>query len=212
MVPRGIRRLLRQAAFEARAAVRHRRGVRAARRLGDGVRLHIACGPNVRPGWANVDLLHPAADFPLDLREPLPFRDGQVAEVYAEHFFEHLDWPGDADRFLAECRRVLAPGGRLGLVVPDAESVLRRYAAGDEDYFARVREQWGPPYAETAMDSVNYTFRQDGEHRYAYDEATLRLRLENAGFTNVTRREYDPDRDAAARQAGDLRMDAYRPG
>lgn len=210
-VPVGYRRALRQARFELRVRRRHKAGVKAARRYGAGIRLHLACGPNAKPGWVNVDLEHPTADFALDLREPLPFRDGQVAEVYAEHFFEHLDWPGDADAFLAECLRVLAPGGRLSLVVPDAGSALDHYAARDAAYFAKVREQWQPPYVATAMDAVNYTFRQDGEHRYAYDEETLALRLTTAGFAEVARRGYDPDLDSDLRKTGDLRVDAYRP-
>jgi predicted SAM-dependent methyltransferase len=210
-LPAAYRRVLVQARSELRVRRRHRAAVKAASRYGAGIRLHLACGPNTKPGWVNVDLFHPAADLALDLREPLPFRAGQVAEIYGEHFFEHLDWPGDADAFLAECLRVLVPGGRLSLVVPDAGSALDRYAARDEAYFARVREQWGPPYAVTAMDSVNYTFRQDGEHRYAYDEETLVLRLTTAGFTGATRREYDPAIDSERRSRGDLRVDAVKP-
>lgn len=81
----------------------------------------------MKPGWLDVDLV-PDADLQLDLREPLPFPDRCAATAYSEHFFEHLDYPGAAERFLEECHRVLDVGGMISIGVPDTERILRKLA------------------------------------------------------------------------------------
>lgn len=114
--------------------------------------------------------------------------------------FEHLDYPNAIDStgwvletatapsealgFLRQCRRILKPGGVLDLVVPDAEG---------------------------AMHCVNYLFRQGREHKYAYDEKTLRRVLENVGFAGVLRRSFDASLDAPNHEIGSLFMRAARP-
>jgi len=37
-----------------------------------GLRLHLGCGPNIRPGWINIDLFAANADAQLDLRAKKP--------------------------------------------------------------------------------------------------------------------------------------------
>lgn len=41
------------------------------------------------------------------------------------------------------------------------------------------------------MHSVNYFFRQDGEHKYAYDEETLIALVRDCGFSNVDQRPWN---------------------
>ena len=63
-----------------------------------------------------------------DLRQPLPFADGRFDVVYHSHTLEHLE-QREGERLLQECRRVLAPGGVLRVVVPDLEQIARAYLA-----------------------------------------------------------------------------------
>jgi hypothetical protein len=56
------------------------------------------------------------------------------------------------------------------------------------------------------MHHVNYTFRADGQHKYAYDAETLGQVLRDAGFTNVAQREFDPELDSARRRGHSLYM------
>ena len=65
------------------------------------MRLNIGCGPYPKAGWTNVDAdLTVAADVHADALEFLDrLAAGEVTEIYAGHFLEHLEKPV-ADRFL----------------------------------------------------------------------------------------------------------------
>jgi predicted SAM-dependent methyltransferase len=198
-VPPGVRGALRLLQRELRFARIHRTGVRKARREycrnGAPKRLHFGCGPRRLEGWINVDLLHPSADVHLDLRRPLPWPDNTIDRIYSEHFVEHLSFPGDAEQFLKECLRVLRPGGAFEAGMPDAEKSLLAYARHDAAFFDDER-RWHPSWVQTHLDHVNCTFRQGQEHLWAYDFESIRVRLEDAGFTDVRRREWDPQLDS----------------
>jgi predicted SAM-dependent methyltransferase len=181
----------------------------AALRAQRGLRLHLGSGDVIKPGWVNVDL-HPAADVRVDVRRPWPFADGSAAEVYAEHLFEHLAWPGEADHFLAEARRVLAPGGRLRLSVPDLGRHIRAYVEADET-FRRDFAPFLPPEATTWGDVLNHHFRQFGEHQYAYDADTLATRLKGAGFDDAQAVAPSRDYEQPSRDFESLVMTARRP-
>ena len=56
-----------------------------------------------------------------DAARRIPHAGGTVEAIYASHMLEHLD-RAEARAFLAECRRVLKPGGILRLAVPDLKS------------------------------------------------------------------------------------------
>jgi predicted SAM-dependent methyltransferase len=186
----------------------HRRGVRKASAVTLPCALHIGCGPNRKPDWINIDL-NQDADICLDLREPLPFPDNSVKMVYSEHFFEHLDLE-EGTRFLRECLRVLLPGGRLSLGVPNARLCMQDYASGDREKWMRVRDRYHPKWCTTPMHSANYFFRQDGEHKYAYDEETLIELVRDCGFSNVHERQWDQVLDLEARRDGTLYIDGEK--
>lgn len=189
----------------------HRNGERQSKKYSnvDDLKLHLGCGPNVKEGWVNIDLAK-TADLTLDLRRPLPFRDQSCSAVYSEHFLEHLDYPHCAGRFLAECRRVLKPGGELSVGVPDTEWPLLEYSGVRNDkYFEMAKSAWHPSWCQTRLEHINYHFRQDAEHRFAYDYETLAGALVRAGFVGVRMREFDPELDSEHRRIGTLYVNAY---
>ena len=186
-----------------------RRGAITALNARRGLRLQLGSGDQLKAGWVNVDI-HPAADLRLDVRRPWPFADATAALVYAEHLFEHLAWPGDSRHFLAEARRILAPGGVLRLSVPDLGRHVRAYVDRDESFRAQFAP-FLPPEAVTLGDALNHHFRQFGEHQYAYDADTLGTLLRDAGFDDVQRVAPSPDYEQPARDFESLVMTARRP-
>src|SRR5690606_3801191 len=114
-------------------------------------------------------------------------------------------YPDDAMAFLKELYRVIKPGGRVTTSVPDTEWPMKSYAEGESaQYFKIAKEKYHPKDCVTMMEHLNYHFRQNGEHLYAYDEVTLLRILERAGFQSNQPREFDPAMDSASRHPGSL--------
>jgi predicted SAM-dependent methyltransferase len=193
---------------------RHRAGVRLVhRRYADsqGLRLHLGCGPNYKPGWVNIDLFSPGADIELDLREALPFTTASVVDIYSEHVFEHFSYPAEINRLLAECLRVLAPGGALDIGVPDTEAAIRDlYVRRDPTLIAEARTLYHPPWCDLPLHQLNYHFRQEREHKYAWDEETLSSVLKKAGFVDIRRRDFEDGLDTEFRR-GSLYVRCHKP-
>jgi predicted SAM-dependent methyltransferase len=155
-----------------------------------GANLHLGCGKRVFAGWINIDGFETeGVDLRWDLRKPLPFRDGAAAMIYSEHVLEHLE-VHDAEALLRECHRLLRPGGRLRIGVPDTAIYMRAYCEERQDFFNSVRHLGGTTRPlETPMAVINQSFRMGGAHRFAWDFESLRISLENSGFVEV--RQYD---------------------
>jgi hypothetical protein len=89
--------------------------------------VNLGCGATIHPAWVNLDLspLHPSVTR-WDARRGLPFAGGVVDACYASHVLEHMDCD-QGSRLLAECFRVLKPGGIARIVIPDLEVIARLY-------------------------------------------------------------------------------------
>lgn len=160
--------------------------------------VNVGCGPFTLPGFVNVDLFPYAPDVvPWDCRWNLPLADDSARGIRAEHFFEHLEAREEAPAFLADCLRVLAPGGVIRLVVPDVGRLLLAYAKGSNDLSGFRELGVSNPFPDdlpTRMDIVNHAFHQWHEHRWGYDAETLIHRLEKAGFVDAEQTEFGRSR------------------
>lgn len=168
------------------------------RRMG-GVSLNVGSGGRGRDGWINIDALSKHRDLylALDIRRPLPLRNGQVQRLFAEHVIEHLEFREELPRVLTEFHRVMVPGGIVRIVVPDAARFLVAYVSGD-------RTQWQslgwdiealPDDIYTPMHVINHVFHQDGEHQFGFDFETLGFALRRAGFARIMRQQYGESLD-----------------
>lgn len=184
-----------------------------------GLCLNLGCGPHPKSGCVNLDFSK-WADFRIDLRRSLPFPDGSCRLVFSEHFLEHLPYPEGVEKSLGECFRVLEPGGRLVLSVPDTDWPLSNYQGRDNDWVRCCEERdWHPVDCTTYMEHLNYHFRQRWRgmsyghfenHRFAWDFETMTKKLSEAGFAEVREREFDPSLDSNHRRAGSLLVEAVK--
>lgn len=160
------------------------------------LKLHLGSGGHDLPGWLNVDV-HPAP-LSLNLDWGLPLADGSVRYVFLSHLFEHLFYPQQAVRLLAELQRVLAPGGVLRIIVPDVEQAIAAYVGNDRTFFESRRETWKgwPEGGSRLEDFLAYAGAgpEPGllfeSHKFGYDFETLSLALQRAGFADVRRCGY----------------------
>ena len=121
--------------------------------------------------------------------------------------------PVDAKQFLSESYRLLEPGGIFSVGVPDTQWPLMEYAGvGDVKWLVTCEMNgWHPPECRTVLDHINYHFRQNDEHRYAYDFETLKRVMEDAGLVNVREREFDATLDPPNRRVGTLYVEGMKP-
>lgn len=196
-----------QVATHAQSPRARRRAAELAARPGP-LRLHLGCGWNHLEGWVNIDLVGGKTDLSWDLRRPLPFADGAVDAVFLEHVFEHMSYRETLD-VLGHARRALRPGGVLRVGVPDAGMYAQMYAA-DPDGLKQFRAGRATP-----MLALREVFQEHG-HVSAYDEETLVLVLEGAGFSDASRTEpgvsrlLDPAPDMPERWAETVYVEATR--
>lgn len=89
--------------------------------------VNVGCGCRIHADWLNLDL-HAAAPGVIvcDLTRGLPLTDGEADVIYSAAVLEHVRRE-NVPAFLAECRRVLKPGGYLRLAVPDFERQAKVY-------------------------------------------------------------------------------------
>ena len=72
---------------------------------------------NAQPG-PNVDIVG-------DFRDLSRFADASVEDIYASHVLEHLAYSAEVVPALTACHRILLPGGRLLIAVPNMDTVCR---------------------------------------------------------------------------------------
>jgi SAM-dependent methyltransferase len=165
--------------------------------LAPALRLHIGCGPKALPGWVNIDRVACAEGVRTDIDlTALPFADGTVAEILAEHVCEHFTFAEEA-LVWPEFARVLAPGGRLVVEVPDFEWVCASFLAAEDDWRDFYRVGAAAHYAGcgTALDQrwgilqTMFFGNQNGAgqfHHSAYTRGKFLALAGHLGFADVT--------------------------
>ena len=164
----------------------HSRLIRDATR-NNPARLHLGCGPYPLPDWLNTDLYAQRDVVPVDVRKPLPFESASFDLVFTEHMLEHVEYT-QAEDACREIFRVLKPGGRVRVAVPDLDFLFALYAqprsAVAEDYF-RYALKWLRPGLPATEAGVIDGFLRGHGHRFMYDFRTLSSLLEECGFTSI---------------------------
>jgi predicted SAM-dependent methyltransferase len=153
--------------------------------------LNLGSGPRGvdSPHWMNIDgYADVNVQHLVDFSRPLPIPDNSFDGIFSEHVQEHFSLE-DGIALLRECHRILAPGGCIRIVMPDAGKVMRTYFENP----AELMSHRSTP-TNVAMATVNDYFRQRYEHQCLYDFDLARYALETAGFPEVTRSEFGEGR------------------
>lgn len=156
---------------------------------GGETRLHLGCGKIDHPGFINIDALPRRHVHYVQAVDRLGrFADGSVDLVYACHVLEHFSHLRVPD-VLREWCRVLKPGGRLCLSVPDFDRILDIYAGTGRQV---------PIILNALMGGQEYPYNY---HRTAFNKEYLTGLLLAAGFKRV--HEWAPDDGGVAHDVND---------
>jgi len=152
----------------------------------DTIRLNLGCGAKILEGWVNVDTVSRGGanyqgvkgtdpDVNADIRD-LPFDDDYADEAMAIHVLEHF-YIWEAPEVLKEWIRVLKPGGKLIIEVPDLDKVILHIQHGTNIPNFTLWALYGDP---TEKDPLMV-------HKWCYNAKILRRLLEQAGLKSVER-------------------------
>jgi predicted SAM-dependent methyltransferase len=158
-----------------------RRSVRKSiKSLKKPIRLDLGSGRSKPPGFVGIDLLlQPRIDLIHNLEEGLPFPADSLTEIRASHVLEHLPHRL-APRLLNECYRVLIPGGKITIKVPDLQKVLEGFLNLPE------QKRW-----DTAWEWIFGSQKREGQfHKTGFTRTRLAGLLKEVGFQEITIENY----------------------
>jgi predicted SAM-dependent methyltransferase len=142
-------------------------------------RLHIG-GQTKAEGWEILDANPgPHVDHVCNANNLSGFADNTFSAIYASHVVEHLDYIGELSSALRDWNRILLPGGKLYVSVPDldilATMILDKQGLTRDDRFLAMRMIFGGH-----TDKYDY-------HVTGLNEEFLSHYLSAAGFLHITK-------------------------
>jgi SAM-dependent methyltransferase len=99
------------------------------------LRIDVGAGKEPKPGYVPIDWWYEAPGYVRAQAWKLPYKTGEVDEVWCSHTLEHIE-KRKVMLVLNEFHRVLFPGGLLTVEVPDLAYVLKNWLAHPDDGFA----------------------------------------------------------------------------
>lgn len=171
-------------------------------------KLHI--GGKIRcQGWEVLNATAaPYVDHVCNANNLRQFADNTFEMLYASHVVEHLDYTGELIKTLIEWKRVLVPGGKLLVSVPDLDVLswlmLDKYRLTTDERFMVMRMMFGGH-----VDRYDY-------HVVGLNTEFLTFFLATAGYVNIQKvQEFGLFNDTSTLVFKDvsisLNMVAYKP-
>jgi len=141
-------------------------------------KLHLGSGSVYIPGFINVDVdRNLQADVYDDISKLRKFRDSSYELIYACHVLEHFSHD-EVPHVLKNWTRVLKPGGKIYISVPDIDRIVNIYTENWEHFQTRGNTPWiGLIYGGQ---SDQYDF-----HKTGFNFNWLSSLLEDAGFSDI---------------------------
>lgn len=171
------------------------------------MKINFACGKQTWGDFYCIDAVqHPKASRDLDLlhsfrfkdvqlENKLPLKDECASEVHAYHFIEHV-YQWEAQSVILEFKRLLKPGGKLVLELPDIELAAKNLLSGMKDQY----NMW-PLYGDPGHRDVYMC------HRWGYTRGTIKALLQDCGMREIV--NMNPQTHGAKRNR-DMRVECVK--
>jgi hypothetical protein len=159
--------------------------------VSDVLRLNIGGGETQIPGFINIDRKDGKEAYPLD------FPDESVDEIRASHILEHFPQSQEQE-VVNEWVRVLKPGGRIRIAVPDAEKLAEMLLGKRNSPINPMRFVYGGQ-----TDENDY-------HKNGFNYGGLHVLLQRAGLIAIDTWKSDQNGEAAHMPIS-LNLEGYKP-
>jgi predicted SAM-dependent methyltransferase len=130
------------------------------------------------PGWKTLDLVAGAeVDYVGDCEKLAQFAPNSIEALYASHVLEHVPY-ANLPATLAEWHRVLMPGGKVMVAVPDMNVLAQLFVKPEvkgADKVLVMRMMFGGQLDDTDF------------HCIGFDLEILGVHLHLAGFADIRR-------------------------
>lgn len=166
------------------------------------LKLNVGCGKRSLPGYTGVDAVkRPAADI-VAFAHAIPVKNGSADEIIAIHLWEHF-YRWECDKVINEWKRILVPGGKLILELPNLRKCCENLLIGrcDAGKTPDQLSMWGL-YGDP-RDKDQYM-----THRWGWTPESLTEFLTAHGFTDIV--EVPTQFHLVGRLARDMRIEAVR--
>jgi len=185
-------------------------------------------------GWVSLDN-RSNCDFNI-MTDEIPVPDNEVEYFYMSHVFEHIPVPY-AGIVLKKIYNKLKPGGKIRIVTPDLEAIVKAYNEKDMSVFNSPNHQFGtvhPDYAGLGRggcliaqvssatigdenDTYLFSKRRDGTFQYlctfshvsGWDFEMLESLLKACGYKDVEKTDIE-EIDPHKSKGGQLCVNAYK--
>lgn len=144
---------------------------------------HPLIRPNVDCRMCQNEKGEQTVDFTADFNEPLPIQSNEWDGVFSQYALEHVSWR-KVPQFISEMFRILKPGGKVVVIVPNTEAQLqwiRDNPSGWDDH--------------NAFESCSCILYGDNDypentHRAYFSPVIVQELFSAAGFKNIVTQAY----------------------
>jgi len=144
------------------------------------MKLHIG-GVEPKEGWKILNIQQgPHIDFVGSCTDLSQFEENSITAIYASHVLEHLSHRNELMNVLANCRKILSPGGKFYISVPDMSVLCRLFLKEN----ISVDQRYELMLMLFGGHKDEYDF-----HKVGCFEDFLTLYLMNVGFTDIKKVE-----------------------
>ena len=157
-----------------------RNGLINCKRYNSDIKLNLGSGGISYPGYLSVDMHDPRSHIHMDITK-LDFDDNSVTEILASHVFEHLN-PYHSIDILKNWLRVLKPGGKLIMEMPNIEALCRKFVT------ANKAERYGilnAVYGSVNTTDIGGPDNITSPHLFGWWPESLYDHMAEAGFTDI---------------------------
>lgn len=145
--------------------------------------LNLGSGNNIISGFCNIDANPYVMSDIIANTEKLKLNSGSTEIIYNSHILEHIP-RAKVRKILLEWKRVLKPGGKLYISVPDLEVLFRGYLEIIPEYTVEEKRKQANLLCGIIYggQSTKYDF-----HYYGYSFESLKFLLQSMGFKDIKR-------------------------